>query len=624
MNYCTVQKAGVFSGGRWLFRELSFGLQVGDRLAVVARNGRGKSSLLRMLAGKQQPDEGCLTFRSGLRLVYLPQHTASDPYVTIKEVALSFLSEEASCLRDYHRALGHGRPEEIERLYQKVDESSLWLLDARLTEFLQRLGVAETDRPFGALSGGQQRRVMLAGLLASDADLWLLDEPTNHLDLDLIRWLEEELNSRKQSAMVIVSHDRQFLDATCKIYLEIDDGRGHFYPGGYDHFIVRRTQRLELEKASLRKHQNLLRREEIWAAQTPRARGTKSKARLQALDDLKEAAARRNDAGEIQLKMLSTRLGAKTLELHNISYSLGEREIIRRFSYSFRPGEKVVLAGPNGSGKSTLLKIMLGHLNPSTGKVVLGENTRIGYYDQAGIRFDKDQPVIDFVRDIAEGIYYTQKEYLSASELLKRFDFSPERQHTYLSRLSGGEQKRLYLLSILMQKPNFLMLDEPGNDLDIPTLEKLEDYLLAFPGTIVVATHDRRMMEKLADTTFLFLGNGEIELCAGAYFKQRTSIPDKESSKEKKSLTTEKQLLASKPKSPLSFKEKNELEKLESEIPQLESQAAELNERIASGLLPFPELHQAIAELDRLTRHINQSLERWMELEEKRSNGRLS
>lgn len=623
MNYCTVQKAGIFSGGRWLFRELSFGLQVGDRLAVVARNGRGKSSLLRMLAGKQPPDEGSLTFRSRLRHIYLPQHTVLEPFLTVKEVALSYLSDEASFLRDYHRALCHGRPEEIERLYQKVDECRLWPLEARLMEFLQRLGVAETDRPFGALSGGQQRRVMLAGLLASDADLWLLDEPTNHLDLDLIRWLEEELNRRKQSAMVIVSHDRHFLDATCKTYLEIDDGRGHCYPGGYDHFLVRHKQRLEMEEASLRKHQNKLRREETWAAQTPRARGTKSKARLQALDDLKEVAARRNDAGEIRLKMLSTRLGAKTLELHNISYALGEKDIIRRFSYSFKPGEKVVVAGPNGSGKSTLLKIMLGDLTPSTGKVVLGETTRIGYYDQAGIRFDKDQPVIDFVRDIAEGIYYTQKEYLSASELLKRFDFPPERQHTFISRLSGGEQKRLYLLSILMQKPNFLMLDEPGNDLDIPTLEKLEDYLLAFPGIVVVVTHDRRMMEKLADTTFLFRGNGEIELCAGAYLKQKISIPDEESSIDNKSLTIDKLSSTSKLKSILSFREKKELEKLESEIPQLESQVAELNEQIASGLLPFSELNQAIAELERLTRLMDRSLERWMELEEKRSNGRL-
>ncbi|MCS6979238.1 MAG: ABC-F family ATP-binding cassette domain-containing protein [Flavobacteriales bacterium] len=620
MALCTLKNLGAYAGGRWLFRHLDLGLTQGDRVGLVARNGRGKSTLLAILSGIRAPDEGEFTLRSGIQRVFLPQQPAFDLDMPALEAAFSFLPETGPLLKAYHKALRTHDTPSLERLAQEVEWAGAWNQEIRLLEFLDKLEISDPNVPMHQLSGGQQRRVCLAGTLASGADLWLLDEPTNHLDIDLMAWLEEALVAQTSPAMLIVSHDRQFLDSVCTSFLEIDQERGYYYAGNYDYFLEKRRERIENAEATARRVENIVRRESAWAATQPRARGTKSQARLNKLETLKESLPGPADASQLQIKTLSERLGTKTLELHNISFRAGEKVLLSRFSYNFKPGEKVMLTGKNGSGKSTFLRILIGELTPATGKVVTGETTRIGYFAQSGIKFEKDQPILDFIRDIAEGVYYTQKEYLSAAELLRRFDFPPARHMEYISRLSGGEKKRLYLLSVLIRKPNVLILDEPGNDLDIPTLEKLEEYLLHFPGTLIMVTHDRRMMERLADTTFLFRGKGVVEVFPGAYIKEKNS-PTLPSSpgKEARISKSEERREPVRKKLGLSYKEQKELAQLEKEIPELEAVLHQMNLQLTEGGLPFQELNATLARLEALSRSVEEKTRRWFELEEKRN-----
>lgn len=619
---CTIQELGYHSGDRWLFRQLNIGLEEGDRLALVARNGRGKSTLLQILAGRLRPTEGVVTLRNGCFPVLLPQQQTFPEAMPALDVALQFHVGEGHLLRQYRQALRTSDTTALHNLALRLDETGAWQAETRILEYLDRLEIKDPEKPFGRLSGGQQRRTCLAGALASGASLLLLDEPTNHLDLELIRWLEGTLARLASVTLVVVSHDRQFLANTCQSFLEIDDGVCHYYEGTYDRYLQHRAQKLLAEAAGRQKTENKLRREEAWASTQPRARGTKSKARLKKLEELRQWHKKAGASGSEPLKVFSSRQGAKTLELHNVSYRVGPHEIIRRFSYSFRPGEKVAITGKNGSGKSTFVKLLTGRLQPSAGKVVTGETTLISYLSQQGLQLPQDQRVLDFVRDIAEGIYYTQKEYLSAPELLRRWDFPPSRQQQYISCLSGGERKRLALLAALIRKPNFLILDEPDNDLDIPTLEQLEEYLARFEGTVVFVTHDRRLMERLADTTFLFRGQGQIDICPGAYLNHKESFRDNKTDSPSASQTATKPLRPKQPKQSLTYHELRELEQLEASISALEAEIGLLNAQISSGKFTQQDLSRAVEALEWKHRELEQKTGRWLELEEKREKGK--
>ena len=621
MHLCTVQDLAIYGGGRLLFKNLSFGIKAGDRIAIIARNGKGKSSLLDVLGGARKPDFGTLTFRNAIRIAYLPQSPTLLKNHSALTTALSFVSDKGNILNQYYQSLENSDVDEAARLSFVIEEQNLWETQARTVEFLHKLGIVDPAEKVGNLSGGQQRRVCLAGVLASEANIIILDEPTNHLDVGLIEWMENTIQA-SPAAFLIVSHDRKFLDNTANRILEIDQEKVFQYDGNYTAYKYLKELRIKAEASSREKSENILRREKIWASRQPKARGTKSKSRLNKFEQLKEQLSYQDDRSRLNLGRMSSRLGTKVLELHNISLVLDKRPILKKFSYNFKPGEKVALTGTNGSGKSSFVKLLTGEWSPTTGKIVRGETVILGYMAQNGIPQLKEQPIIDFIREIAEGVEFTQKEYLSAAELLKRFDFAPDRHYELTNSLSGGEKKRLYLLSILIQKPNLLILDEPANELDHTVLEKLEDYLSDYCGTVIFVSHDRAFIERLADTTFIFTGDGNIHICPGAYIK---AVAPKLTEEKATTENFFKSIRKNNPiRNSLTYKEQKELLKLEEELPQIENEINNLNEIILRGNIPYPELNEKIIQLKNLSGELNLKTERWIELEEKKSLSKSS
>ncbi|MCI5058405.1 MAG: ABC-F family ATP-binding cassette domain-containing protein [Flavobacteriales bacterium] len=615
MNYLSVEGLSKSYGIKQLYQNISFGLNKGDKVGIVAKNGTGKSTLLKSISGIESADSGTVVFRNGIRVSHLLQEDQFSDAQTIQEVIYSGNHPKMKASKEYNHCVAEGiEGSRMENALEQMNELDAWSFESRVSEILDKLKIPSSSTMIKTLSGGQRKRVALGRVLLEDPDLILLDEPTNHLDLEMIEWLETYLTT-SSATILMITHDRYFLENVCSVILELDQGNLYRYEGNYSYFVEKKADRHELESTNVTKAKNLMRKELEWMRRMPKARGTKSKARIDAFYRLKEEASKRVREENVNLNIKTTRLGSKTVEFHNVSHHFDQLKTLDKFSYNFQRFERVGIVGKNGSGKSTFLNLLTGDIEPKGGKIVIGDTVSVGYYKQDGIQLKEDKKVIDVIKDIAEIIPLEKGQKLTASQMLGRFLFPPKVQQQYVHTLSGGEKRRLYLLTVLMRNPNFLILDEPTNDLDINTMNVLEDYLLSFKGCLVVVSHDRYFMDKIADHLFVFEGEGKIKDLVGSYStwlheKQQTVI---KKPKQDKKITVDN--VDEKPKK-AGFKEKREFGILEVEIPRLEKKKAELTERIASGALSHEALIEASEELGTIIEELDVKTDRWLELSE--------
>lgn len=637
INFLSVENVSKSYGVKTLFSSISFGISQGQKVALVAKNGAGKTSLLRIITGKDQPDSGKVTVRKDINVSFLDQDPKFDEQKTAMEVLFTTETTALKVIREYELSAElqaqDDSPQNRQRFQdasEQMDAQQAWDYEVRIKQILTRLNLDYLDKKVSQLSGGQKKRVALAQALISDPDLLIMDEPTNHLDIEMIEWLEDHL-AGKDLALLIVTHDRYFLDRICNEIIEIDNGSLYSYKGNFSYYVEKKAEREMSEASETDKAKNLYRRELEWVRRMPKARGTKSKARLNAFEDVKDKALKKKNDDELQLNVKMSRLGGKILELIKITKSYGEQNILNSFSYVFRKNERIGIVGKNGVGKSTFLNILLGKEPYDTGKISTGETVVFGYYSQDGLQLNEDKRVIEVVKDIADHIPLADGSSVSASQMLQRFMFPPDMQYTFVSKLSGGEKRRLYLCTVLMKNPNFLVLDEPTNDLDIITLGVLEDFLASFPGCVIIVSHDRYFMDKLVDHMFVFQGQGEIKDFPGNYsdYREWADAKEKEDKKDEKARATaaaapqpkqqakpEVKAAAPSPQRKLSNKEKFEYEALEKEIAQLEEEKTKLEAQLASGISDHSELQKISGKLGEVIKKLEQKTDRWLELSE--------
>jgi ATP-binding cassette subfamily F protein uup len=623
VNYLTLEHVTKRYGEKVLFEDLTLHISKGDKVALVAKNGSGKSTLLRVIAGVEgvEGEHAKVLLHRDVRTGFLDQDPDFIGADTILDAIFDHDSPMASAVRDYETALLH--PDQAERLQSaltRMDDLKAWDFEATIKEVLFKLDIQDLEQRVSTLSGGQKKRLALARLLIEEPDFLILDEPTNHLDLEMTEWLEEYLQ-RQNLTLFMVTHDRYFLDRVCNTIMELEDGQLYVHRGNYTHFLESKAIREEVEARTLERNKKLYSRELEWIRRMPKARGTKAKARVDQFEVLKDQVSGKRTQDEVQMDIRGNRLGGKILELHNVSKSFGNRKIISQFDYKFRKNERVGIVGPNGAGKTTFLQILTGALQPDSGKVVVGGTVSFGYFTQSGIKLKDDKRVIDVVRDVAEFIPLAKGQKLTAPSLLERFLFSRAQQQVYVSQLSGGERRRLYLLTILMENPNFLILDEPTNDLDIITLNVLEDFLLDFPGCLVIVSHDRYFMDKIVDHLFIFEGEGHIRDFNGKYTEYRQI-------RKQEGLDRKRQEAAGRDKTPvprqsrnsqdnaLSHDQQKEVKRLEKEIAKLEQEKATLTARFDDSTLTPDQINTLSSELGALNSRIEALEERWMELAE--------
>lgn len=621
MNYLQAENLSKSFGARLIFENLSFGLEKGQKTAIVAPNGTGKSTLMKILSGLDTPDGGRVTANGQARIAYLPQDPQLSLGKTVWEAVFDTDTPAIAAIDAYDKAMQSPNQQGLEDALASMEELGAWDMEYKINEVLGHLKIYNKHALTDSLSGGQKKRVALAKILLSDPDLLILDEPTNHLDIDMIEWLEKAL-APDQLTLLMVTHDRYFLDAVCDTVIEIDNNRIFTYKGNFQHFLEKKTERHMAEQSELESNLNILRRETEWIRQTPQARTGKSKSRIDAYKGLKDKTSVKRTERKIELEQQMQRLGNKIVELVNVKKAFGEKNILNGFSYSFRKGERIAIAGANGAGKSTLLNMITGKLQPDSGEVIVGETIRFGYYTQDGIKFKPGERVIEHIKNIAEHAEYGKSGSLSAAQLLMKFDFPADKQYTPIEKLSGGEKRRLHLLSVLVAAPNFLILDEPTNDLDILTLSKLEEFLMEFPGCLIVVSHDRYFMDKIADQTFVFEGEGNIKVHIGNYTDYRAEQSEiqqkiKETSSPVSKPTAPLPIQTKNNTKGLSFKEKYEYENIESEIAKLEIRKTELEKELEANLANAEKLVNISAELGKTIQEIEDKTLRWMELEEK-------
>ncbi|GGH53870.1 ABC transporter ATP-binding protein [Dyadobacter endophyticus] len=629
MNYLSAENIAKSFGDRWLFKNISFGISRGDKVALIGTNGTGKTTFLNILTGKIPADEGEVSIRKDIRVGYLDQSPAFDESLPILEVIFSSNNPVAQVVKRYEHAIENDDHDELAEVMEDMDKFNAWDFEYKTKEVLGRLGIHHTDNLYGTLSGGQRKRVALAKVLLEDPDLLILDEPTNHLDLDTVEWLEEYLNT-SNTTLLVVTHDRYFLDTVCNQMLELDHGSAYTYKGNYSYFLEKKAEREELEAATIDKARNLMRKELEWIRKQPKARGTKAKYRVDAFEDLKEKASQKKFDVQMELNVRTSRLGSKIIELENISKGFGERELIKNFEYTFRRGDRIGVVGKNGMGKSTLLNMITGELQPDKGKISTGETVQFGYYKQTDLVFNENQRVIDIVKDVAEVVQLGTGETVTVGHLLQAFLFSPSKQYDFISKLSGGEKRRLQLLLILIKQPNFLILDEPTNDLDIDSLNVLEEFLLNFPGCLMIVSHDRYFLDRLVQHIFVFDGEGKISDFPGNYTELRDYQDEQEAEKKAAAsnapakptapvaAAVQKEVVAAPvvaAKRKLSYKEQKEMEQLEADIAKLEQTKAKLVESLNNG-----GSHEELAKWSKQIEEINESQAdkelRWLELSE--------
>ncbi len=609
-------------GERTLFESLSFSLSEGERLGLIAANGSGKTTLLNLIAGRTEADSGEIVFRRDLTVGYLEQDPRFPAGLTVLEACFHGQDEAVRTIAQYEQARASGDAATIEREMAGMEALGAWAFEQRAKEILTRLRITDLDQAVETLSGGQLKRVALAAALIVEPDLLILDEPTNHLDMEMTEWLEEYLAGRRMS-LLMVTHDRYFLDRVCNQIIEIDDRQLYSYRGNYSYYLEKRQERLAAADAATDRMRNLYRRELEWIRRTPSARSGKAKYRVDAFQEIREKARVRRSEESVQLDVRQTYIGKKIFEVSHLCKRFDRRVILDDFSYLFARYEKLGIVGDNGTGKSTFLRILLGLEPADSGTVDIGPTVRFGYYSQQGMTFDPDTRVIDTVTAIAEHVTLGDGRQISASQLLTRFLFSPQAQYDYVARLSGGERRRLYLCTILMSNPNFLVLDEPTNDLDIRTLNVLEEYLASFSGCLIVVSHDRYFMDKVADHLLVFEGEGRIKDFPGNYTDYRTWRKEQEALTAAVRTPMPVKSTAAAPEKPkervkgkLSFNEKREFEQLEAEIPQLEAEKAELEASLSSGTLSTEELIARSERVGALIEEIDAKSMRWLELSE--------
>ncbi|WP_430813063.1 ABC-F family ATP-binding cassette domain-containing protein [Carboxylicivirga sp. RSCT41] len=621
INYLSVENLTQHWGDIRLFNDISFGLNEGQKVALIARNGAGKTTLLNILGGKIPANEGNITLRNGITMGYLSQ----DPYLnkehTVIEEVFNVDNETVQTIKAYEQALEKNDQQALGALIEKMDVLQAWDYEQRIKQILSQLKITRFDQSVSELSGGQQKRVALASILISEPELLILDEPTNHLDLEMVDWLEQYL-SKSKATLLMVTHDRYFLDRVCNEIIELADETIYRYQGNYSYFLKKRQERLANKKAEIEKARNLLKTEQEWMNRMPQARATKAKYRIDAFYDLKDKAHQNINEQNLELGIAQARLGKKVINLHGISKAFDDLQLIKDFSYKFAPYEKVGIVGKNGTGKSTFLNILTGALQPDTGEVEKGETVVFGYYRQEGIKIDDNKKVIEVISDIAEDISLGEGKRMSASQFLRYFLFPNEMHYVQVNKLSGGEKKRLLLMTVLIKNPNFLILDEPTNDLDIFTLNVLEDYLANFKGCVIVVSHDRYFLDKVTDHLFAFEGNCRIKDFVGSYSdynKQKKQEERQVSKAVKQENVVEKPKPASKQKK-LSYKEKRELEQIESELQILEEKKESLQNELNSGSLASEDLVLKSKELNEIMDTLDEKEMRWLELKEIEDN----
>jgi len=621
----SVENLSKIYGDKLLFSEISFGIAHGQKVALVARNGAGKSTLLRILNGEEVADKGQVTFRNDLRVSFLEQEPKFNPDETVYKTLFNSGNEMQKAISNYEIAVekhsdnpNASTQKHLEGAMQQVEALDAWNYEAKVKQVLSSLNIHHLEQKVSSLSGGEQKRLALARVLIDEPQLLIMDEPTNHLDLDMIEWLETYF-IRNDVSLLVVTHDRYFLDNVCTDILELDNGKLYHYNGNYEYFIEKKAEREFNEAKELDKAHNLYRRELEWVRKMPKARTTKSKSRVDSFNKLKDSLSGRKKQDELQLNVKMNRIGGKILELKKVSKKHGEKVILKGFDYTFKKGERIGIAGKNGVGKTTFLNIITGLEQADSGKVNVGETIVFGYYSQKGIALKNDKRVIEVIKEVGDYIPMGDGSKLSASQLLQLFQFPPEMQYTYVSRLSGGEKKRLYLLTVLMKNPNFLILDEPTNDLDLITLSTLEQFLLDFQGCLMMVSHDRYFMDKLADQLFVFTGNGEVKLFVGSYTEYREQEKEEEreqnraeQKKEEKEIKSEQQTRSGKRK--LNNKEKYEFESLDKEITLLENKKQALMEQLARVADNHEELLKISHELGETTKILDEKQYRWLEL----------
>lgn len=607
-----------------LFENLTFGIFEGDRIGLIAKNGTGKTTLLNIITGKEDYDSGNVVYRRDLRIGYLSQDPRYPEGITVLEACFHSDSEIVGVISAYEEASISGDSDRIEELVEQMDRLKAWDYEQRAKQILSQLKINNFDQKIEHLSGGQLKRVALANVLISEPQLLILDEPTNHLDLEMTEWLEEYLK-RNNITLLMVTHDRYFLDRVCSSIMEIDKRTLYSYNGNYSYYLEKRQERIDAQNAEVARANNLLRTELDWMRRQPQARGSKAKYRIDAFYELEKKAKQERDTGNVKLDVKSSYIGSKIFEAKHLSKRFGDVKILEDFSYIFARYEKMGIIGNNGTGKSSFIKMLMGQLQPDSGEIEIGETVRFGYYSQDGLQFDEQMKVIDAVRNIAEEISLGDGRRLSASQFLQYFLFMPETQYNYIYKLSGGEKRRLYLCTVLINNPNFLVLDEPTNDLDIVTLNILEEYLRSFKGCVIVVSHDRYFMDKVVDHLMVFKGNGELKDFPGNYsdYREWKNLMEEQkklevSEKNKKTKNEAKQIheVTTTSKRRLSFKEKREFEELEILIPRLEEEKSNLEVELSSGTLSNDELLEKSKRISVLIDEIDEKTMRWLELSE--------